>query len=106
MGSKVEQSFKKSLERLQLPYVDLIQVHDIEFSQSIDQIVKHTLPTLMKLKKAGLARYIGITGYNLGVLKKIVRLSPPGTIDTVLSYGRYNIINQDLQEDLSFYQDH
>merc|ERR1712156_190355 len=103
-ASKVEQSFKKSLERLQLPYVDLIQVHDIEFSQSIDQIVKHTLPTLMKLKKAGLARYIGVTGYNLGVLKKVVQLSEPGTIDTILSYGRCNIMNQDLLEDVEFYQ--
>ena len=73
-------------------------MHDIEFTQSIDQLVKHTLPTLKKLKEAGLARYIGITGYNLGVLKKVVRLSPPGTIDTVLSYARCNLINQGRQE--------
>ena len=36
-------------------------MHDIEFSQSIDQIVQHTLPALKKLKEQGLARYIGIT---------------------------------------------
>merc|ERR1712051_883680 len=67
---KVEESLKDSLKKLQIPYVDLIQVHDIEFSQSIDQIVQHTLPALKKLKEQGLARYIGITSYNLGVLNK------------------------------------
>ena len=92
--SKIEQSFKESLENLQLPYVDLIQVHDVEFSQSIDQIVNKVLPTLQGFKKAGKVRYIGITGYNLGVLKNIVKRSPPGTIDTVLSYGRCNMIDQ------------
>merc|ERR1719468_537812 len=38
-AAKVEQSVKDSLKRLQLDYVDIIQVHDIEFTQSIDQIV-------------------------------------------------------------------
>ena len=92
--SKIEQSLKETLENLQLPYVDLIQVHDVEFSQSIDQIVNKVLPTLQGFKKAGKVRYIGITGYNLGVLKNIVKRSPPGTIDTVLSYGRCNMIDQ------------
>ena len=111
---KVEKSVKDSLRKLRLSYLDLIQVlsnqyfsifiylyhflqvHDIEFSASIEQIVRHTLPTLMRLKKEGLVRYIGITGYNLGVLKKVVRLSTPGTIDTVLSYARCNLINQGM----------
>jgi len=103
-ASKVEESLKESLKRLQIPYVDLIQVHDIEFSQSIDQIVQHTLPALKKLKEQGLARYIGITSYNLGVLKKVVQLSAPGTIDTILNYGRCNIMNQDLLDDVEFYR--
>lgn len=92
--SKVEQSFKESLKKLQVDYVDLIQVHDVDLTESIDQIVNHTLPALKRLKDQGLARYIGITGYNLGVLKKIARLSAPGTIDTILSYARCNLLNQ------------
>ena len=71
---KVEKSVKDSLQKLGLSYVDLIQVpknisqfslvtyhfssflqvHDIEFSASIEQIVRHTLPTLMRLKKENL----------------------------------------------------
>lgn len=98
--AKIEQSFKDSLEKLQLDYVDLIQIHDIEFAQSLDQIVKYTLPALKRLKDQGLARFIGITSYNLGVLKKVVKLSAPGTIDTVLSYARCNLINQGNQRHL------
>lgn len=100
----VENSFKESLKKLQLDYVDLIQVHDVEFSRSIDQIVKFTLPALKRLKEQGLCRYIGITGYNLGILKKIVRQTGPGTIDTILSYSRCNLLNQDLLDDLDFYE--
>ena len=94
--AKIQESFQQSLDNLQLPYVDLIQVHDCEFSGSIDQIVKKVLPTLLEFKKEGKARYIGITSYNLGVLKKIVKLAEPGTIDTVLTYGRCNLVNQGM----------
>ena len=91
---KIEKSFEQSLDSLQLSYVDLIQVHDVEFSASLDQIVHKVIPKLQKFKKSGKAKYVGITGYHLGVLKRIVQLSPPGSIDTVLTYGRCNLINQ------------
>lgn len=97
-------SVRSSLKKLQLDYIDLIQVHDVEYTTSVDQIVHHTLPTLVALKKEGLVRHIGITGYTLTVLKKIVRLAPPESIDTVLSYGRCNILNQDLLDDLDFFR--
>ena len=48
--AKVITSVEKSLELLGLDYVDLIQVHDVEYSISLDQIVQHTLPALQKLK--------------------------------------------------------
>ena len=44
--SKVEKSVQESLKLLQLPSVDLIQIHDVDLTQSIDQIVHKTLPAL------------------------------------------------------------
>ncbi len=42
-------------------------------------------------------RYIGITGYNLGVLLRILKLSRPIVdIDVVLSYARFTLFNKDL----------
>lgn len=69
------------------------QVHDVEFCHSMEQIVKHTLPVLQELKAEGKIRYVGITGYNLGILKRIVELSNDGMIDTVLSYCRFSLFN-------------
>ena len=43
------QSVDESLERLGLDYIDLIQCHDIEFT-NLEQIAYETLPALQKLK--------------------------------------------------------
>ena len=36
-------------------------------------------------------RYIGLTGYNLDTLVRLVKLLPPNTVDTVLSYCRQEV---------------
>lgn len=43
----------------------IFQVHDMEFAPSLDMIINETLPALQKVKDAGKARFIGITGYPL-----------------------------------------
>lgn len=101
-AAKTRESFEKSLELLNVDYVDVIQIHDVEFCASLDQIVNHTLPTLKKFKDQGKARYIGITGYDLSVLAKIVEKAEPGTIDTVLSYCRMNLTNQGMYAQIIF----
>lgn len=53
-----------------------------------------TLPTLAGLKAAGRCRYVGITGYNLGALRRVVEMAPPGAVDTVLSYCRLTLFNK------------
>uniref|UniRef100_A0A0B6ZIA9 NADP-dependent oxidoreductase domain-containing protein n=1 Tax=Arion vulgaris TaxID=1028688 RepID=A0A0B6ZIA9_9EUPU len=59
------QSVDESLQRLGLEYVDGIQIHDMEFAPSLDIILSETLPALQKVKDAGKAKFIGITGYPL-----------------------------------------
>ncbi|KAK4291566.1 hypothetical protein Pmani_035626 [Petrolisthes manimaculis] len=43
--------------------------------RSVDIIVKETLPALLKVVQEGRARYIGITGYNVSLLKEVVEKS-------------------------------
>ena len=69
-------------------------MHDVEFCSDLRQLVEHTLPTLLELKAEGKIRYIGVNGYNIGVLKKIVENSPPNSIDTILSYSRMTLFNK------------
>jgi len=46
-----------------------IPVHDLEFAPSLDIIINETLPALQQIKESGKARFIGITGYPLNVLR-------------------------------------
>lgn len=48
------------------------QIHDIEFAKDLDIVINECLPELEKLVKEGKAKYIGVTGYPLKVLKECV----------------------------------
>lgn len=100
---KTVESAENSLRNLGLDYVDLLQVHDVEFAPSVDIIVNETLPTLEKLQQRGLCRKIGITGYTLSTLKAVVERSHVN-IDSVLSYARLTLIDTSLINEFKFFQ--
>lgn len=56
-ADRVTRSVDESLERLQLEYLDCIQVHDPEFAPSLDVIINETFPALHALKETGKVRY-------------------------------------------------
>ena len=92
----VIREFENSLKRLQLPYVDLIQVHDLEFCQDPEYIARVTLPAVRKIVESGKARYCGITGYPLQEFRKVLDLTSV-KVDTVLSYTRNTFVDDSLQ---------
>jgi L-galactose dehydrogenase len=96
-ASRITASVEESLGRLQTDYVDLLQVHDVEFG-SIEQIVDETLPAMRGLQQAGKTRFIGITGYSLKSLLAIATAAP---VDTILSYCRYNLMVRDMDDALT-----
>jgi L-galactose dehydrogenase len=70
-AKRVTASMDESLRRLQTDYIDLFQVHDLEFGDA-QQIIDETLPALRQLQQQGKARYVGITGY-----PHVLPLQPP-----------------------------
>lgn len=96
-------SVDHSLKLLGLDYVDIIQVHDIEFAPNLDIVLNETLPVLQSVVKSGKARYIGVTGYPVSVLKEAVECSNI-KIDTVLSYTRDTLLDDTLKKFLPFFQ--
>lgn len=78
----VTERFEDSLRRLRTDYVDLLQVHDIEFG-NIQQIIFETLPALRRLQEQGKARFVGITGYWPSVLTHVARLEPVVIVTTI-----------------------
>lgn len=95
-ASRVFQSIDESLRRLKSDYVDLLQVHDVEFGDP-SQIINETLPALEEIRRQGKARFLGITGFSLGVMVRIASAVP---VSTILSYCRYNLLVDDLDSRL------
>jgi len=91
-AKRVTASIDESLRRLQTDYIDLFQVHDVEFGD-VDQILHETLPALRHLQQQGKARYIGITGYPPKLLRRMAEATP---VDSILTYCHYNLINTDM----------
>lgn len=93
----VTRKFEDSLRRLQTDYVDLLQVHDVEFG-SIEQVIQETLPAMRLLQEQGKARFIGITSYWPQWLAYIARAIP---VDTVLNYCHANLLMDDMDRELT-----
>jgi L-galactose dehydrogenase len=94
---RIIESVEESLSRLKTDYIDIFQVHDIEFGHK-EQIINETLPAMSKLKQAGKVRFVGITGYALQMLRDVARSTE---IDTILSYCRYDLMDTALDEVLT-----
>ncbi|XP_046983177.1 uncharacterized protein LOC124553346 [Schistocerca americana] len=103
-ASKTRQSIEKSLKLLQLDYVDILQVHDVEFAPDSEMVINETLPVVKEAVEAGKARFIGITGYPVSALKDIITRSKDIRISTVLSYCRDTLVDSTLQEYMPFFK--
>ncbi|MDF0693120.1 aldo/keto reductase [Aquirufa ecclesiirivi] len=93
---KILSSIDDSLRRLQTDYVDLYQLHDIEFG-SQEQVLNEAIPAIQAVKKSGKARFVGITGLPVNYLAAIAR---EVEIDTVLSWAHYNLLQDEINEEL------
>ena len=89
--------FEASLKRLKTDYVDILLAHDIEFATDYEYVFTETANVLHELKKEGKARFIGMSGYPLGLLKQAIERCH---LDVVISYAHYNLYNTRLLSDL------
>ncbi|KAH8201460.1 hypothetical protein TruAng_004384 [Truncatella angustata] len=93
----VRYSVLRSLERLHTSYLDLVYMHDVEFV-SADEVLG-AVSELRRLRDEGLIRYVGISGYPVGVLCGLAErvLEETGEpLDAVLSYGHFTVQNATL----------
>ena len=93
---RILDSADESLRRLQTDYVDLMQLHDIEFG-SREQVLNEAIPALQKIKASGKARFVGITGLPVNYLADIAR---EVEVDTVLSWAHYNLLQDEINTEL------
>lgn len=96
-AARIRRSIDESLARLRTDYLDVFLAHDIEFVHE-KQIVEEAIPTMREIQGAGKARFIGITGLQLNLLRRVAEAVP---VDIVLSYCRYNLLMTDLDDVLT-----
>lgn len=97
------ESVYESLDRLNIDYVDLINVHDIEFSD-LEMVCKETLPALVELRDKGIAKHVGITNLTLRHFKYIIDHVPAGTVESVLSFCHYTLFDDALADYLDYFE--
>lgn len=91
-ADRVTRSVDESRQRLGVDYIDIIQVHDIEFGD-VRQILEETIPALERIRKLGRVRYIGVSGFPLPLL---LRAAVESGVDVVQSYCHASLINTEL----------
>lgn len=94
----VWRGFEASLKRLGRDRVDLIQIHESEQAGWEGIFGKgRTLEALREIREQGLAKAIGITGADLGLMAKALRT---GEFDSVITYLKYDMLVQTANEEL------
>jgi aryl-alcohol dehydrogenase-like predicted oxidoreductase len=101
----VLKSVDESLTRLNIDFIDLINVHDIEFSD-LNQVIHETLPTLLKLKEQGKVGHVGITGLPLEKLRYVIEQVPDRTVESILSFCHYCLNDDSLIDYIPFFKQH
>lgn len=103
-AKRAKESVYESMERLNVDYIDLINVHDIEFAD-LNQVVNETLPALVELRRQGVVGHVGITDLQPENLKWVIEHTEPGTVESVLCFCHY-CLNDDLLLDyLDFFEE-
>ena len=99
------ESVYESLERLNIDYIDLINVHDVEFAD-LNQVVNETLPALHELKAKGLVKHVGITDLQPENIQWVIDHSPEGTVESVLCFCHYCLNDDRLIDYLDYLEEH
>lgn len=102
-GKRAVESVYESMERLNIDYIDLINVHDIEFAD-LRQVVNETLPALVELREKGVVGHVGITDLQLENLKWVIDHSPVGAVESVLNFCHYCLCDDKLVDFLDYFE--
>ena len=109
-AKRAQESVYESMERLNVDYIDLINVHDIEFQGDMEGglqlIVDETLPALVELREKGVVKHVGITDLQPENLKWVVEHAPAGTVESILNFCHYSLNDTLLADYLGFFEQH
>jgi D-threo-aldose 1-dehydrogenase len=91
----IRQSFEESLERLGLPHIDIVLMHDAE--DYIPDAINNAFPVLADLRSQGLIKAIGL---GMNYVEPAFEIMKNTDLDIALIAGRYTLLDQVAQEEL------
>ena len=91
----IRQSFEESLERLGLPHIDIVLMHDAE--DYIPDAINNAFPVLADLRSQGLIKAIGL---GMNYVEPALEIMKNTDLDIALIAGRYTLLDQIAQEEL------
>lgn len=103
-AKRATESVYESMERLHIDYIDLINVHDVEFAD-LQQVVDETLPALVELRNKGIVRHVGITDLQPENLKWVIEHAEEGTVESILNFCHYSLNDDMLLDYLDFFEE-
>lgn len=106
-AKRAKESVYESMERLNVDYIDLINVHDIEFQATmpggLQKVVDETLPALSEMKAEGILGHVGITDLQLENLKWVVEHGN-GMVESILNFCHYCLNDDKLLDFLDYFE--
>jgi aryl-alcohol dehydrogenase-like predicted oxidoreductase len=102
-AKRAVESVYESMDRLGIDFIDLINVHDIEFAD-LSQVAGETLPALVELREKGIVGHVGITDLQPENLQWVVEHVPEGTVESVLCFCHYCLNDDLLTEYLDWFE--
>lgn len=95
--SRIRRSVEQSLRLLRTDYVDILQLHDIEFVPW-GPIRDDAYAELTGMRDEGKCRYIGMTGYPVAAMNRAMRETD---LDVLLTYAHATLLDDALQRDVA-----
>lgn len=98
-AERITRSVEESMRRLNVEYIDILHLHDIEFGD-MKQIVEESIPALQRMQEQGKIRYYGVTGLPLAIYPKVLdRIHA----DSIISYCHYSLNDTSLADLLPYF---
>ncbi|KAH7142632.1 Aldo/keto reductase family-domain-containing protein [Dactylonectria estremocensis] len=95
----VRKSVAQSLERFRTTYLDVVFCHDVEFVSREEAVV--AVGVLFDLRRAGVIRRVGISGYeidNLAHIAKLVQQRYGNPLDVIQTWAQLTLQNTQVEQ--------
>jgi L-galactose dehydrogenase len=91
---RIRRSLEHSLTVMKTDFVDVFHLHDVE-NVPIDRVLTDGFATLQQLKEEGKCRFVGMTGYPLRTIERVIRETD---VDVVLNYAGATLLDSSLTD--------